>query len=287
MYSGKSMLKPQVSDIQAKKGRKKITMLTCYDYSFAKALDGCGLDMILVGDSMANVVLGLKETRQVSFSEMLNHTKAVKSAVEQTLVIADMPYSACRDTGKCLRCAQNFIKIGADAVKIEWFDGCDKLIKKIIKNKIPVMSHIGLTPQTAHRLGGFKVQGKDVESASKIYKQARILEEAGVFSIVLECIPYQLAGFITKNISIPTIGIGAGKFCDGQVIVLYDLIGLYNRIVPRFVRRYQNMFFEVQNTAMRFIGDVRSGRFPEEKESFSMSGKEWKVLSRKMLGKRS
>lgn len=274
------MSKLTIENIRAKKGKEKIVILTCYDYSFAKALDEAGLDMIMVGDSLANVVLGLGQTREVAFSEMLSHTKAVSKAAKNTLVIADMPFDSChKGVNQALKDAKAFIQAGAGAVKVEWFRGCQNIIKKLIQNNIPVMGHVGLTPQTAHLLGGFKVQGKDKESALNMIKQAKTLEKLGIFSLVLECVPLQLAKFITENVSMPTIGIGAGKFCDGQVLVSYDVLGLYRNISPRFVRRYGDFFSETKQIALNFIADVKKDNFPGEKESFLMAGQEWGDLS--------
>lgn len=273
------MAKITIEDIKKKKRSGKITVLTCYDYSFAKALDEVGLDVILVGDSLANVVLGLEEIKGINISEMLNHTKAVASAVTRSLVVADMPYASYqRNPKKCLYHAKKFIEAGADAVKIEWFSSCPEVVRTLIKNKIPVMGHIGLTPQTAHLLGGFKVQGRDKESAKEIVRQAKTLSSLGVFAIVLECIPYQLSRYITQSISAPTIGIGAGKFCNGQVLVLYDVLGLYKRITPKFVRAYGKFAIETGRIAKKFIKDIKAGSFPAKEESFSIKGKEWKKL---------
>jgi len=259
-----------VKDILAKKKKSKITVLTCYDYSFAKILDSTGLDIVLVGDSLANVVLGMKETRKISIKEMLNHTKAVSLGIKQALIVADMPYKSYqKDPKKCLYYADKFIRAGADAVKIEWFDKCPYVVKRLIKNNIPVMGHIGLTPQTVHLLGGYKVQGKDRNSSSSLLKQAKILDDLGVFSLVLECIPWQLGRLITKSISKPTIGIGAGKHCDGQVLVLYDLIGLFQDKSPKFVKTYKNLSSEVKSAVSSFIRDVKNSRFPTQKQSFS------------------
>lgn len=273
------MNKITVSNICEKKNNEKISMLTCYDYSFAKILDEAGIDIVLVGDSLANVVLGMDETRKVSLTEMVNHTKAVAGAIERSLVVADMPYvSYQKDPSKCVYYAEKFIAAGADAVKVEWFDKCEYVVEKLIGQKIPVMGHIGLTPQTAHLLGGYKVQGKDKTAALNLVKQAKILQELGVFSLVLECIPFQLAKFITGQLKIPTIGIGAGKHCDGQVLVLYDLLGLYKKVRPKFARVYRDFFFETKNVTARFISDVRDGNFPNQDESFSMKKEEWEIV---------
>ncbi len=283
-------LTPQ--DILADKGKRKITMLTCYDYSFAQILDEANIDIILVGDSLANVILGLDETSKVSFTEMLNHTKAVAKAVKHSLIIADMPYLSYQiNPKKSINYAKKFIAGGAEAVKIEWFSGnasttkgkeCIYVIKNLIKNKIPVMGHIGLTPQTASSLGGYKVQGKDKDSALMLIKEAKILQDLGVFSIVLECIPYQISRLITKELKIPTIGIGAGKFCDGQVLVLYDFLGLYKKIKPRFVRSYKDLSSEIKVAIGKFIKEVTNGDFPNREESFSMKEDEWRALAKNL-----
>ncbi|MCF7908826.1 MAG: 3-methyl-2-oxobutanoate hydroxymethyltransferase [Candidatus Omnitrophica bacterium] len=263
------MNKVKVKDILAKKAKQKITVLTCYDYSFARILDASGIDIILVGDSLANVVLGLKETREVTIAEMLNHTQAVARGVARALVVADMPYASYqKDPAKCLYYAKKFIAHGADAVKIEWFSKCPQVVKKLIKNKIPVVGHIGLTPQTAHLLGGYKVQGKDDKSAKDLFNQAKLLEDLGVFSLVLECIPLSVSRQITKSLKIPTIGIGAGKYCDGQVLVLYDFLGLYPGKELKFVRRYKSLGQEVHSATLKFIQDVKNGQFPSTSESF-------------------
>lgn len=264
------MSKVGIKHILGKKAKAKITMLTCYDYSFAKILDGAGVDIILVGDSLANVVLGMSETRKVSVKEMLNHTQAVAKGVDRALVVADMPYlSYQKDPSKCLYYAKKFISAGADAVKIEWFSRCPEVVRRLIKNKIPVMGHIGLTPQTVHLLGGYKVQGKNHKSAANLFKQAKALQDLGIFSLVLECIPLELSRTITNSLKVPTIGIGAGKYCDGQVLVLYDLLGLYAAKKLKFARRYKNLDKEINRAIFGFIQDVRKGRFPSLNESFS------------------
>ncbi len=264
-------MKIKLEDLKAKSRKNKITMLTCYDYSFAKILDEAGLDIILVGDSMANVVLGLKETRQISTAELLNHTKAVSKGVKRALVVADMPYSAYqKDPKKSLNNAKKFLKAGADAVKIEWFEDAGYVIERLIKNEIPVMGHIGLTPQTAHLLGGYKVQGRDKKRAAQLKRQAKILEKLKVFSLVLECIPYELSKIITESLKIPTIGIGAGKYCDGQVLVLYDLLGLWREKRPKFVKVYRDIYPLIKEAVGDFIKETGNLKFPTKKESFSL-----------------
>ena len=280
------MNKVSVCSIRQRKGKKKVTMLTCYDYSFAKILDSSGIDILLVGDSMSNVVLGLKETRKVAISEMVNHTLAVGRAVKNALVVADMPYLSYQtNPEKSLYYAKKFISSGAEAVKIEWFGGdkfldnaaggCPYVVKKLIKNKVPVMGHIGLTPQTVHLLGGYRVQGKDKKEAAKLIQQAKLLQDLGVFSIVLECIPCELAEYITKNLTIPTIGIGAGKFCDGQVLVVYDCLGLYPDVTPKFVKRYCDLSKIIDSAAKGFISDVQKMKFPDTSHSYHFNDNQW------------
>lgn len=269
--------KINVKDIVRKKGKKKITMLTCYDYSFAKILDLVGIDIILVGDSLANVLLGFKTTKDISFREMFNHTLAVSRAVKKSLVVADMPYRCYQQNKKkAVYYAEKFVdEAKADAVKVEWFKGCIDVVKSLRKNKIEVMGHIGLTPQSIDKLGGFKVQGKDAYKAKELLDEALLLEDEGVFSIVLECIPSRVSEIITEYVSIPTIGIGSGSGCDGQVLVLYDVLGLYEEKRLKFVRRYANLSSGIIEAVNAFVKDVKEGKFPSEKESFSISEDEF------------
>ncbi len=265
------MKKITPNDIRKKKNKEKVTVLTCYDYSFAKILDEAGIDIILVGDSLANVVLGMKDIRDISLAEMLNHTQAVARGVGRSLVVADMPYKAYqKDPKKCLYYAKKFLNAGADAVKIEWFSKAEYVIKRLIKNNIPVMGHIGLTPQTANSLGGYKVQGRDEPRSKQLMEQAKILQDLGVFSIVLECMPYQLSQRISRAVKVPTIGIGAGKYCDGQVLVLYDLLGLYKEKKLKFTRVYSDLSLPVKKALSKFISDIKTSRFPSQGESFSL-----------------
>jgi 3-methyl-2-oxobutanoate hydroxymethyltransferase len=262
---------------------KKITMLACYDYSFATIMDAAGLDIILVGDSMANVVLGMSDTKGISVAEMVNHTKAVATGAKNSLVITDAPYlSYQKNPKKALYYMQKFMDAGADGVKIEWFKDCPKVIADLRKNGIPVMGHIGLTPQTAHLIGGFKVQGRDVQSAKAVVEQAKMLEALGVFSLVLECVPRQLGTFITKSLSIPTIGIGAGSGCRGQVMVSYDLLGLYSKPGAKFVRRYVDLQKTITNAVKRYIADVRTCHYPALNESYAIDPHEWKIIEKKL-----
>jgi len=277
----------ELEDIKRKKGRKKIVMLTAYDYSFARIIEEAGIDIILVGDSLANVVLGMKQTKEISFEEMFNHTKAVKKAAKDTLVVADMPYVAYQENpSQALFYAKKFVEeAGADAVKIEWFEEAISVTQDLIENNIPVMGHIGLTPQTVDKLGGFKVQGKDYEGAKRLLRQAKIWEREGIFSIVLECIPYELARLITHTLRIPTIGIGAGPFCDGQVLVLYDILGLYKNFRPKFVKVYKDISSLIKEAVLQFKEEVEKNIFPPPPSSFTISQENLERL-KKELGER-
>lgn len=274
--------KATVDDIIAKKNKKKIIMLTCYDSSFAQIIEEAGIDVILVGDSLANVVLGMAKTKDITFEEMFNHTKAVASSVKNALVVADMPYvSYQRNRNKALYYAKKFLQeAGADAVKIEWFRYCPQVTRRLVKNKIPVMGHIGLTPQRVDELGGFRVQGKDAKTAFTLIREAKILQDLGIFSIVLECVPAQVAKIITESLKIPTIGIGAGVFCDGQILVLYDILGLYKNITPKFVRVYSDLYHKILEGLHKFSVDVENSKFPLDKESFHMREEEFKKLKK-------
>ena len=262
-----------VKDIRFRKGSpQKITMLTCYDYSFAVLLDALGIDMLLVGDSLGMVVLGYESTVPVTMEEMLHHAKAVARGAKNALVIGDMPfmsYQTCPEDA--IRNAGHFLKEGGcHAVKVEGGTQVSDTIAAMVKAGIPVMGHIGLTPQTASSLGGFKVQGRDLDSARRLLEDARAVEEAGAFSIVLECIPSQVSRLITENLSIPTIGIGAGPHCDGQVLVTHDLLGMFKRFKPSFVKQYASLAPVIEGAVAAFKEEVNSGRFPDEAHSFHL-----------------
>jgi 3-methyl-2-oxobutanoate hydroxymethyltransferase len=269
-----------VKDILALKNKRKIAMLTAYDYPLAYLMDKAGIDMILVGDSLANVVLGLESTTQVGMPEMLHHAKAVTRAVKHALVVGDMPYSSYQiDPQESVNNARKFIEEAkCNAIKLEWFQECLTVTKKIVEAGIPVMGHIGLTPQTADKLGGFKVQGKDAQAAQRLIEEAVALQELGCFSIVLECVPDKIAQIITQKLRIPTIGIGAGKFCDGQVLVVHDLLGLFERYRPKFVKQYLNLSEHIQKAFNGYIQEVREGEFPGPEHSFSIKEEELKKL---------
>lgn len=270
-----------IQDILLMKGKRKITMLTAYDYPLASLIDRVGIDIILVGDSVANVVLGLDSTTKVGMQEMIHHAKAVTRAVKHALVIGDMPYESYQiNPGESVKNARRFIEEAkCDAVKLEWFDACMEVTEQIIKAGIAVMGHIGLTPQTADKLGGFKVQGKDAEAAQRLIAQASQLEKLGCFSIVLECVPDKIAQMITQKIKIPTIGIGAGVDCDGQVLVTYDLLGLFERFTPKFVKKYINLAPLIQEAIETYKKEVLQSQFPAKEHSFTIKEEEIKKLS--------
>ena len=238
-------------------------MLTCYDYHTAKIMDSCGIDMILVGDSVGMAVYGRPTTRGVTMADMLRHTAAVSAGVKKALVVADLPYKAYTVAN-----AKKLIKAGAGAVKLEGADTL--LIKALVKAKIPVMGHVGLLPQSVAREGGFKVQGRDAKSAAKIMREAVALERAGVFAVVLECIPAKLAQAITKRLKIPTIGIGAGKYCGGQVLVCWDMLGLNTGYMPKFVKKFADSGALMRGAFCAYINQVKGGKFPSEEHSFNI-----------------
>ncbi len=255
-----------------KKEGRKITMLTAYDYNTARIQDEAGVDSILIGDSLGMVMLGYENTLPVTIDEILHHTKAVVRGTKRALVIADMPFMSFQvSPEKTVENAGRFLKEGgATAVKLEGGREVLPQTRALMAAGIPVLGHLGLTPQSIHQMGGFKVQGKVLAQAEKLVEDAKLLEEAGVFGIVLECIPAPLAEKVSQSLSVPTIGIGAGKGCDGQVLVAHDLLGLSGDFSPRFVRRYADLGEEMQKAFSRYLSEVRSGEFPGEKESFSM-----------------
>jgi len=256
--------------LKKKRESKKITMLTAYDYPFAQIVDEAGIDAILVGDSLGMVVQGLDNTLPVTMDEMIYHTKMVTRAVKNSMVIGDMPFMSYQ-TGieDAVRNAGRFLKeAGASAVKMEGGSEIAGHVLAMTKADIPVMAHIGLTPQSIHRMGGYKVQGKSEESAAKLLEEARIVEDSGAFSLILEAIPFGLAKKITEERSIPTIGIGAGPFCDGQVLVLHDVIGMFERFVPKFVKRYANLKEDALKAVQRYREEIENGKFPSEDQSF-------------------
>lgn len=257
---------------EAKDNNRKISMLTSYDYSMAKMVDAAGIDSVLVGDSLGMVFQGNESTLPVTLDEMIYHTKAVVRGVKNALVVADMPFLSYHvSKEEAVRNAGRMIKEGgAEAVKMEGGSLFSETIKAVVDAQIPVMGHIGLTPQSVNAFGGFKVQGKDEQSAKRIWEDARLLEEAGVFAITLECIPDKLAQLITKSLRIPTIGIGAGKSCDGQVLVINDMLGMFSDFVPRFVKQYARLNTEITAAVQGYIAEVREGDFPAGEHTFDM-----------------
>ena len=249
---------------------EKITMLTAYDYTMASILDESNIDIILVGDSLGNVVLGYDSTIPVTMEDMLHHTKAVSRAVKNAMIVADMPFLSYQISPEAaLANAGRFLKeADAQAVKLEGGREFAEVVHKITCAGIPVMAHLGLTPQSVHQLGGYKVQGKKEDAAEIMMQDAKILEEAGAFSVVLECVPEKLAAEITGSLSIPTIGIGAGVSCDGQVLVVNDMLGMYERMTPKFVKKYANLNLEIRNAVKAYIAEVKQGKFPDNEHSF-------------------
>jgi 3-methyl-2-oxobutanoate hydroxymethyltransferase len=253
--------------------QRKIVCLTAYDYPTARLVDEAGVDIVLVGDSLGMVVLGYENTLPLTIEEMLHHTRAVRRGVHRALLVADMPYGSFHgDKSEAVRNAVRFVKeAGAEAVKIEGGERRMELIAQLVEAEIPVMGHIGLTPQSMHAFGGFRVQGKTLEAAEQLLRDARAVEAAGAFSIVLESIPRELAARITSELRIPTIGIGAGPECDGQILVLHDMIGLSMGHTPKFARRYANVGEAISHAATAYAEDVRKGRFPADEESYHLS----------------
>ncbi|HHY90705.1 MAG TPA: 3-methyl-2-oxobutanoate hydroxymethyltransferase [Clostridiales bacterium] len=258
---------------KAKLENKKLTMLTAYDYSTAKLIDEAGVNAILVGDSLGMVMLGYENTLPVTMEDMIHHTRAVARGAKNALIIADMPFMSYQaSVYDAVKNAGRLIKEGhAHAVKLEGGEEVCPQIKAIVDASIPVMAHIGLTPQSVNVFGGFKVQGKEEETARQLIKAAKAVEEAGAFSVTLEGIPAKLAQIITRSISIPTIGIGAGNGCDGQVLVYQDMLGMFSDFVPKFVKRYANIGEEMKAAFAKFIEEVQEGVFPGEEHSYPIS----------------
>ncbi len=256
--------------IEMKRKGEKIAMLTAYDFIIAKLLDECGIDVILVGDSLGNVFQGHRTTLPVTLEDMIYHTKAVCRGVKRAMVVVDMPFlsyqvsveEAIKNCGRVLK------ETCAEGVKLEGGSEIIDVVEKLTKIGIPVMGHLGLTPQSIHKFGGYDVRGTDEKEAEKILNDAKALERAGVFAIVLEKIPSKLAKQITESLSIPTIGIGAGPHCDGQVLVVYDMLGLFEEFKPKFVRRYAELSKIIKNAFENYIRDVKDGKFPDESESY-------------------
>ncbi len=257
---------------EMKEQGEKIAMLTAYDYSTAKLVDEAGVPLILVGDSLGMVVLGYESTIPVTMDEMVHHTKAVARGARNALIVGDMPFMTYHvSIEEALRNAARFIQeAGAQSVKLEGGENMAETVSRIVSCGIPVMGHIGLTPQSIHQLGGFKAVGKTADAAARLLGDARALDEAGAFAIVLECVPEPLSRLITEKVSTPTIGIGAGKFCDGQVQVISDLLGLYTDFVPKHAKQYVRLAENIRQATTDYIAEVQAGTFPTEKQSYAM-----------------
>ncbi|MDY7077448.1 MAG: 3-methyl-2-oxobutanoate hydroxymethyltransferase [Chloroflexota bacterium] len=270
------MSRRKVTILSLKSKKKKgepITMLTAYDYPTGLLVDQAGIDIILVGDSLAMVVLGHENTVSVTMDEMLHHCKAVARGAKNPLLVGDMPFMSYQvDVKEAVRNAGRFLKEGGmDVIKLEGGRDMAPTVEAIVDAGIPVMGHIGLTPQTVSKLGGYRVQGKDVAAAQALIDDAKALEEAGAFSLILEAIPSPVAKLITERVTIPTIGIGAGPDCDGQVLVTHDLIGLFDRFVPKFVKQYTNTFASIIEALETYRDEVIEGTFPGPEHGYSMS----------------
>lgn len=257
---------------EAKEKHEKLTMLTAYDYSTAKLIDESGVNSILVGDSLGMVCLGYEDTLSVTMEDMIHHTRAVSRGAKNALVVADMPFMSYQTSVyDAIVNAGRLMKEGrAQAVKLEGGKEVVEQIRAIVNASIPVVAHIGLTPQSINAFGGFKVQGKSEEAAKRLLEEAKAVEEAGAFAVVLECVPAKLAEFISKKINIPTIGIGAGAGCDGQVLVYQDMLGMYSDFVPKFVKQYAKVGEVMKKAFEEYIKEVKDGVFPEEKHTFKI-----------------
>jgi 3-methyl-2-oxobutanoate hydroxymethyltransferase len=256
--------------IKASKGKQKLACLTAYDYLTAKTIDKAGIELVLVGDSLAMTALGYKTTLPVTMEEMIHHTSAVSRGVQHAMVVADMPFMSYQtSTQTALFNAGRFLKeANAKAVKIEGGAHRSELVSTMVKNGIPVLGHIGLTPQSINALGGYKVQGKAPEDAASLKKDASALCEAGVFALVLECVPADVAREITESVPAPTIGIGAGVHCDGQILVSQDMLGMYSEMTPKFVKRYASINEEMNTAFEKYREEVQNGDFPAEEHSY-------------------
>lgn len=257
----------------SKKNKQKLTMLTAYDYSTAKLIDSCGINGILVGDSLGMVCLGYEDTLSVTMEDMIHHTKAVAKGAKNSLIVADMPFMSYQTSVyDAVYNAGRLIKEGrAQAIKLEGGVEVFEQIKAIVKASIPVMGHLGLTPQSVNAFGGFKVQGKDEVAAKKLIEDAIAVEKAGAFSVVLEGVPSKLAKIVTEKLSIPTIGIGAGVDCDGQILVYQDMLGMFSDFTPKFVKKYESLGDKMKSAFETYIDEVENGYFPSQKHSFNIS----------------
>jgi 3-methyl-2-oxobutanoate hydroxymethyltransferase len=256
--------------VEMKEKGEKITMLTAYDCLMASQLDECGIDVLLVGDSVGNVLLGYENTIPVTMDEMIHHCSAVTRGAKRALVVGDMPFMSYQTScEEALRNAGRFLKeAGAEAIKLEGGSEFYDTIKKIVDAGIPVMGHLGLTPQSVYKFGGYGVRGEDRDQALKILEDSKVLEKAGVFSIVLEKVPAKLAKKVTQQLKIPTIGIGAGADCDGQVLVTHDMLGFFEKFRPKFAKRYSKLGKEMKRCYRKYIEEVKNGEFPTKEHSY-------------------
>ncbi len=253
-----------------KENGEKISMLTAYDFSFAKIIDSANIDVILVGDSASNVMAGHETTLPITLEQMIYHASSVMRAVNRCLVVVDLPFGSYQSNSEiALASAIRIMKeTGAHAIKLEGGEEVMESVKRILSAGIPVMGHLGLTPQSIYKFGTYNVRAKEKDEADKLRNDAKFLEEVGCFGIVLEKIPAQLAKEVTESLSIPTIGIGAGKFCDGQVLVMHDMLGINTEFKPRFLRQYLNLFEQANGAVQQYVNDVKSGSFPNDDESY-------------------
>ena len=272
-----------ITDLYKKKSEgKKITMLTAYDYPMARLVDEAGIDAILVGDSLGMVVLGYDSTVPVTMNEMIHHAKAARRGTKYAFLIGDMPFMSYQiSKEEAIRNAGRFMKeAGCDAVKLEGGDEVLEVTKAIIDAGIPVLGHLGLTPQTISKLGGYRIQGKDAGAATKILDQALRLEKAGCFGVVLECVPDEVGKLITEKLKIPTISCGGGPYCDGQVLVTNDMVGLFDRFVPKFVKQYIKLSVSIVEAFKKYKEEVEKGKFPDAEHSFSIKEEELQKLKK-------
>ena len=271
--------------VQAMKTRHEpISMLTAYDYPTALVMDQVGVDMILVGDSLGMVVLGYESTLPVTMDEMIHHCKAVARGAKYALLVGDMPFMSYQvSTNEAVKNAGRFLQeAGMNAVKLEGGSERAETIRAIVSTGIPVMGHLGLTPQSVNKFGGFRPQGRDAEAAYKLLEDAQVLQDAGCFSLVLESIPGRLAELVSQRLDIPTIGIGAGVGCDGQVLVTHDLLGIFERFTPKFVKHYANLSGEMRRAFTDFKADVKAKEFPGPEHTVDITDEEWKRLEQRL-----
>jgi 3-methyl-2-oxobutanoate hydroxymethyltransferase len=271
---------PSVATRKVRDGHAPLVMVTAYDAPGARVADEAGVDLLLVGDSVAMVVLGYDDTLQVTVDDLAHHTAAVARAKPSALIVGDLPWMSYHvSPADTVRNAASLIRAGAQCVKLEGGAKRVPMVEALVDAEIPVMGHLGLTPQSVHAMGGFKVQGRDSETALRLVAEAKALAHAGCFAIVLEGIPDQVAAMVTDAVDVPTIGIGAGPACDGQVLVLHDLLGIEDRVAPKFVRRYASLKQDMVDALTRYADDVRTGAFPDASESYHLSNDQAEALS--------